>query len=500
MPIFKKGHFIVISGMETFLKFPVIKQLRSLNFDQELFLVGGALRDIFLSYKNQGLMCRDLKDIDLTTGGDVKKYARMFASAFGGTLVPLDVERNVYRVISRNSCGNGPGVIDFAGFKGPGLIDDLKARDFTINAMAMDLLSDNPVLIDPLNGKKDIEKGIIKECSPSSIPDDPLRIMRAYRMKSIYGFKMETRLVARCIKYSYRLVSCAPERKRDELFLILREQNAYPVICEMAKDGILEEIFPQIKLMKKTKQNAFHHLNVWEHSLESLKFLEIFLNDINMISTEYASFMENALTGDMIDGRSIKSLLKLTTIFHDIGKPSTASVKSDKEISFWEHDKKGAKDSVLISMALSLSQKEETFIQNMIKNHMRPLHLLKLNKISKRASFRLLRDCEEFLVPLLLLSVADISATRGPKADKNAFGAMLSLIDSLLSLLHDDYLPVIKGKPLLTGHDIMSGFNLQPGKKIGRLLKQLHMAQFMGNVKTRDDALSFVSSCISKEP
>ena len=490
----------MISSMEIFFKFPVIKQLRSLNFDQEVFLVGGALRDIFLSCKNNGFMCSDFNDIDLTTGGDVKKYARMFADAFGGTLVPLDIERNVYRVISKKSCGNGPRVIDFAGFKGAGLIDDLKARDFTMNAMAMDLLSDNPVLIDPLNGKQDIEIGIIKECSPSSVPDDPVRILRGYRMKGLYGFEMETRLVARCIEYSCRLASCAPERKRDELFLILREQNAYPVIYEMAKDGILEEIFPQIKLMDKTKQNAFHHLNVWEHSLESLKFLEIFLNDINMISTKYASFMENALTGDMVDGRSLKSLLKLATMFHDIGKPATASIKSNKDISFWGHDKQGAKDSVLISMPLSLSRKEEDFIRNMIKNHMRPIYLLKLNKISKRASFRLLRDCEGFIVPLLLLSVADISATRGPMADKNAPGAILSLIDSLLSLLHNDYLPVVKGKPLLTGHDIMSGFNLKPGKRIGLLLKQLNMAQFMGNVKTRDDALSFVSSCISKEP
>jgi len=489
---------MVNSNIETFLQNTVFKQLRGLNFDKGLFLVGGAVRDILLFSKSQGLVPRDINDIDLATGGDAEKYARICANAFGGSLVPLDVKRGVYRVILKDPFSS-PRVIDFAGLKGPGLIDDLKARDFTINAMAMDILSDNPVLIDPLKGKKDIEKGIIRECSPSSIPDDPLRILRAYRMKCFYDFKMDSKLISRCMEYSCRLSLCASERVRDELFLILRENESYPVICEMVKHGILEAIFPQIKSMDKTKQNAFHHLNVLEHSLESLRFLEIFLNDINIISDRYESFMEDAIKGDIIDGRSIKSLLKLATLFHDVGKPSTASVKYDKDINFLGHDKKGAKDSVLILMALSLSQKEEIFIQNIIKNHMRPLYFLKLNKISKRASFRLIRDCEEFLVPLLLLSVADISATRGQMADKNAFKSMLCLIDFILSLLNDNYLPIIKEKPLLTGHDIMSHFNLTPGKGIGKLLQKLNMAQLMGEVKTKNDALSFVLTCIDKE-
>src|SRR4030042_4428266 len=204
---------------------PLLKRIINLLPDGvPVYLVGGAVRDALLN--------RHSYDLDFVTPGDSMKIARRLADDLGGAYFPLDPTRKVARVVLKPNSklavdGISPIRVDFSAFQGADLTGDLQGRDFTINAMAVEVnqLSN---LIDPTGGAADLVARCLRACSPSSFLDDPVRILRAVR----FSVDLELSIVPDSL-HSLRealahLTKVSSERIRDELFRILLISNPDP--------------------------------------------------------------------------------------------------------------------------------------------------------------------------------------------------------------------------------------------------------------------------------
>ena len=243
------------------------KILDVLPADQEIYLVGGAVRDMLLN--------RLSRDFDFAAPSGGISLARRVASALDANFMILDEQRDTGRVIVMGE-NDSRTYLDFATYRGgKRLEDDLRARDFTINAIAYDLRNNS--LIDPLNGAEDIRAKIIRFCSPASLTDDPIRILRGVRLAAAFDFKID--LVTRtAMKDAASLLpNVSPERQRDELFKILEGPKPDSSMRALEMLGVFPHLMPELSAMKGCEQSLPHVYDVWEHTLKVLGHLEAIL-------------------------------------------------------------------------------------------------------------------------------------------------------------------------------------------------------------------------------
>ncbi len=189
---------------------PLIARVQAALPQQELYLVGGALRDALLG--------RLSHDYDFAVAKNAIDAARRVAAAFGADFYVLDETFDTARVIISNKDGERD-LLDFAAFRGDDLDADLRGRDFTINAIAFDLR--RQTILDPLNGASDLRANIIRACSNTALQDDPIRVLRAVRQAAAFGFKIDAGTRRAMKQAASSLSSVSAERQRDELFKIL---------------------------------------------------------------------------------------------------------------------------------------------------------------------------------------------------------------------------------------------------------------------------------------
>ncbi|MFB0527441.1 MAG: hypothetical protein ACETVT_01030, partial [bacterium] len=249
---------------------------------RKIFLVGGSLRDLLLG--------RETKDFDLVPEGDAEKFARNFASAVGGSFVLLDEKNKIYRVVKqRISKKKGKQIfnLDFSQMRGEKIKQDLLRRDFTIDAMAVrldqiegslktlkrvELLA--RLIVDPSGGIRDLRKKIVRRTSRKIFDDDPLRLLRGYRLAATLEFAIEEKTKDEIKKKVNLIKNVARERIRDELFKILSAPKSYLYFRRLHRVGLLNRIIPEIETMKEKPENYYHREGLWGHSLETLKSLE----------------------------------------------------------------------------------------------------------------------------------------------------------------------------------------------------------------------------------
>ena len=465
-----------------------------------VYLVGGAVRDALLG--------RQIHDLDFVLERDAIKIARRIANALKADFYPLDPERDTGRVIVTNE-GGTRSLLDFAAFRGPNLEADILGRDFTLNAIALNL-SDNTIH-DPLGGAMDLKEKRLRACSPSAFEDDPVRILRGVRLASNYGFHilLETRKAMRAAVGL--LGNISPERMRDELFRLL--DGLHPAVCLRALNilGAMDTVLPELSALKGVNQTAPHVHDVWEHTLSTVSHLEAVLTALAPnFNPDTASDILNGLmvlrigryrqqigeifsapfTGD----RSLHSLLFLAALYHDVAKPQTKKADEEGQLRFWNHDKQGAEIAASRGRALAMSNEEAARLQTVIGNHMRILFhtnrlLREAKPPSRRAVYRFFRDTGPAGVDICLLTLADIRATYEQTLPPETWAAALDVVRLMLENWFEKPAESIAPAPLVNGDDLMCELNLQPGKIIGELLEAIREAQAMGDVSTRDQAL-----------
>jgi len=236
-----------------------------------LFLVGGAVRDLLF-----GRPCKDLDLICTRPEALARRLGRIHQAA----VVPFlkKVDASCHRVVSR---ADPDDFLDLSPIAGGSVEADLSRRDFTINAMALPVLSGGGLgpVVDPLGGRRDLASRIIRACGPNAFRNDPVRILRAARIAAQLGFAVEPATLDLARRGAAALATVAVERCVKELFDLLAQPASAPYIRSLDELGALEAVLPEIRPLKGCGQNAFHHLDVWGHCLAALDHLEAMLAD-----------------------------------------------------------------------------------------------------------------------------------------------------------------------------------------------------------------------------
>jgi len=474
-----------------------LANIKELAENKQVWVAGGPVRDLALG--------RNFIDLDIVVSKKAIQLARLFAEKYGGTFLILHEEEGVARVVVEKA------IVDFSQFRGTAetIEQDLLLRDFSINAMALDLdkftfflkqgtgqeaILGSSALIDPADGKNDLKRGNIRAISRQNLKNDPLRLVRAFRFMAELGFEIVPQTLE-WIKELATLVRIpAPERVDHELHLIMASNSAAKAFNAMLGAGLLFELFPEIEQMSGVDQPGFHHLDVLGHSVEALRCLEQLIEDP---CTKFSKCeqMEYWLK---VNADKIPAL-KWAVFFHDVGKPVCRGLKGER-VTFYEHDSAGANIVKDIAKRLRWPKKRTDFTTLLIRLHMRPFHLLNdLRKSgpSKRAMRRLLKEIGEDYPALFMLAMADSMAGKGPLKPPELDEELERLWEKIDHFHKNTMKPVQSRPKLLTGHDLQQIFGLSQGPLIGQILDAVEEAQVEGRINSKQQAVEFVKKLLN---
>lgn len=459
------------------------------------YLVGGTIRDALLSLQpSLAAPCAIKFDLDFAVPANGLRIARQIADWLGGAFYPLDARRDVGRVVfSIGPCITR--VVDVARFQGDTLTDDLARRDFSVNAMALDVSQSSPVLIDPHGGYLDLQAALLRALSGQSMQADPLRCMRAVRLRAQLGFEIEAGTRALIQAAAPQLHRVSPERVRDELMKILALPAAAGSIRLMDALGLLISILPATAPLKGLAQAAPHRWDVFEHTLRTVEALEVWLPVDGAPAHPDLPFAEQIfqhLAVETTGGYRRRWLLTLAALLHDIGKPATLSVESGGRTRFIGHELAGAALSVSLLQTLRFPRQAVHRVEAVVQHHLRPLSLAWQGAVSQRAIHRFYRDLRDAGVEVAVLALADHQATVGPPSDDSEWPVLLDTVRQLLDAYFNRHHAVVAPPPLLDGHELVQQFGLAPGPQLGQLLAALREAQAAGVVTTREQAQAWV--------
>jgi putative nucleotidyltransferase with HDIG domain len=469
----------------------------------EAYLVGGSVRDALLGHPASAF-----HDLDFAVPKGGLAVARRLADWLGGAFFPLDVERDTGRVVLTEPDARRR-YLDFARWRDDSLQADLADRDFTINAIALDITSESgPALIDPFSGQADLRAGVLRAVTDQSFANDPARTLRAVRMEAQLGFSLEPHTEALLRQAVPWLRRVSRERVRDELDCIIAAPGVADHLRRMDDLGLLAEVLPEVTALKGVSQSLPHRFDVYTHTLQVLGALEgLFAwlwSEVRYkpLTGEAAKAMEKLVpwrdslrahlcrptSGD----RERATLLKLAALLHDVGKPMTRSVDDDGRIRFLGHAKKGAEIAAQALRRLRFSGEEASLVHTIVTHHQRPLFLAQAEPVTRRAIYRFFRDAGSAGVDVVLLSRADYVGTHGDALDAAEWQHGLDLAASLLESYFQRHDKVIDPPKLISGRDLMAEFDLSPGPRLGELLELVREAQAGGQVATREEALALV--------
>ena len=419
------------------------------NYDS--YLVGGYLRDLL-----SGEISPD-RDIAIKCD-NLAKLTKKIADELNGSFVELDPVNEIYRVVFGND------YIDFAKLLNNNLNDDIKRRDFTINAITYDI--NNEKFVDITGGKKDFEEKIIRTYKISNLSDDPLRTLRAIRFQAKLGFRIDDEIINFIKENNSLILNVAPERIHQELIKTFEGKFLINALFSMDETGLLDVIFPFFKDIKKIPSNSHHHLDLFHHLIETTKNIRI-----------------------------NKPELKLAAFIHDLAKPDCWTIEKDTgRHRFIGHDELGAKKVVPFLKKLKFSNKEIEYISKMVQFHIYPSALMKDENVTERAIIRFIRKIGDDTLDLLELARADRLSARGPAVSDEMIEVNLSNLEKLKEK-YFEISPKLKEMPkLVDGNEIMQILNLKPSPKLKEIIDEIKELQLEGKINTKEDAINFLKN------
>lgn len=439
----------------------------------EGYLVGGSIRDLFT--KNC-VFC----DRDISIKG-AENFARKIANKWDGTFIELDSENKIYRVVLPDKIN----FLDISELQGNTIEEDLKRRDFTINAIAYDLANDK--FVDVTGGLKDLKNKVLRHIDDKNFEDDPLRILRAFRFYAVIGFKMTIELENALKKYLSLALNPAKERINYEIMKLFGGDFASGALLKMDEFGLLEKIFPCVTEMKKVPPNTHHHLDLFHHVVETVRQIEILYNKISGFEKEHL---------DAIDFGGFPRInhLKLAGFLHDIGKFSTWTIEESGRHRFIKHDDVGSKMVIPLLRDLKFSKKQIEYISCMIKNHIYPSNVIVAPSLNDKVMMRYVRKMDDNVIDNIILAKADRLSARGVDITEEIVNANISGLDKLLNFYlskKDSLAPLPK---LIDGREIMEILNIKPSPKLGEIINAINEAQLNGDITTHDEAVNYIKN------
>lgn len=445
------------------------------KFDNEIYLVGGTVRDYFMGLESTD---RDIIVMD----EDARDFALKLAELFEASFVPLDEENKIYRIVLSDKIN----YIDITNPVGDSIEKDLMRRDLTINAIAVNIRTGE--LIDISGGVTDIRNKCINYVNELNFVDDPLRLLRVYRFQALYGFELAPETISAVCRYSDLIRKPAVERINYEILKLFSGEYAHIALENMNKTWILEEIFPFVKELKQVPPNSHHHLDLFHHSIETVRQVQ---NLYNKASDD----VKEHLDGIDFGGFSRLAHLKLAAFMHDIGKFSTWTIEEGRH-RFIKHDDVGAKMSVKVLKELHFSNKQIDYISSMIKYHIYPSHVMTSPQITEKIMMRYVRKMDFNSIDAIILAQADRLSARGPEISDEIVERNITSLNMLLRFYLEARETLEPLPKLLSGNDVMEILNIKPSRQLGEIMEALHEAQISGDVITREHAVEFVKNFV----
>jgi poly(A) polymerase len=427
----------------------------------EAYIVGGLVRDL--------VMGRNKADIDIAVAGDALAIGLEMAAYLKAHCVVLDSQNGVVRLLPKKEGQelSGEWQIDVATLQ-DSLAEDLGRRDFTIDALAIDIPELNLIshkrieatVIDPFDGLGDIQKKLIRAVSPQVFKNDAIRLLRCVRLGADLGFSIEAQTEA-LIERGHELIKdVAGERVREELLRLLALADSYKTIVYMDKIGLLTSVIPELAATRDVDQPKEHTWNVFHHSARSISALDFILR---------RSGWDFADTGVNEFGR----------------------------VRFYGHPQEGAPVTAAILERLRFSNREIKFVETIVRYHLRPVQMTEEGAPpTKRAVYRYFRDMGEAAYATLYFSLADHLATRGPDLEKDNWDWHVGVVAHLIAE-HEKEPQTVAPSKLLNGHDLRRELGLAPGRRLGEMLEEVREAQAAGEVTTRQEALDYVKKLLA---
>lgn len=472
----------------------ILERIRPILVAQPIpvYLVGGCVRDALLQ--------RDSHDLDFVVDGSAISLAFNVADALGWPAYVMDRERDIARVVAPGQAT----VLDFAGLRGPDLIADLQARDFTVNALALPADADTAeAIIDPCGGLGDILAGRLRHTHPRAVTDDPVRAVRAARLAGQLGFTLTPGTIRAARAAVKQVERVSAERLRDEFLKLLMTPDPVAGLIQLADWGWLSRIAPELTALRDVAQSPPHHEPVLAHTFSVLRWLialernlvapsapddprlELAQPTLRAFQLALSDHLERSIEG----GLTGRHLLRLGALFHDVGKAPTQTREPDGRIRFLGHETVGAELTARRLRALRVSNEAVQQVKQIVAGHMRPLHLLTETTVSRRAIYRFFKTAQPAGLDIGLVALADHLATYAA-ADEASWPRLVALVDQLYRHYFEQFEQVIRPRPLVDGHTLIRDLGLPPGPEIGRILRLLEEAQAVGDIHTPDEALA----------
>ena len=451
-----------------------------LPLNRKAWIVGGAIRDILLG--------ETPLDLDIVAADNAFQYARELALKLGTRPIKLGKDPlTVYRIVSSKY------VFDVADLNGSSIKQDLYQRDFCINAIAWELPKGK--MIDCANGLRDIEKKMIRMVADTTFRNDPIRLLRAFRLACTLNFQIEKNTLAVIKKQAHLIKTAAAERIQTELLKILNTPNCTATIHAMKNTGVLENILPEVTELERCHQNHRHDFDAYHHTIFALSALEKILGDPNLIFEQKQTLLKTAIFTHKPEH------LKLAILLHDIGKPTSRTITSDGQVHFYDHEKTSALMADQVSRRLALSNVQRTYITSIIQYHLYPMRLFLENQKghpTQRAIIKLFRKIKELSLDLLLHATADFAGKKLSNDPIKAASNFICFIQKLLEYYHDYFESALKRPPLLTGKDLINDFGLTPSPLFKIILDKIEEGRLTGQLCSKVDAIRWTKSFLKK--
>ena len=290
------------------------------------------------------------------------------------------------------------------------------------------------------------------------------------------------------------------ERIREELLRLFAVPDSGKPAHYLDKLGLLTVIMPELIPARDTTQPVEHYWNVLEHSLNTVITVDYLLrrgscefgNPEILAAVPWSDTLAKHFESEIGFHSTRATLLKIAALLHDIAKPQTKTLAEGERVRFIGHDKEGAGIAAGILERLRFSTKEIRLVDSAVKYHMRPTQLSQGEALpSRRALYRYFRDTGDAGIDILYLSLADHLATRGPKLDISLWKEHTKEVEFILEQ-YFNAAETIKPVRLIDGNDLINIFGLTPGPEIGELLEQVQEAIAVGEINSRDEALSYI--------
>ncbi len=419
----------------------------------DFYLVGGAVRD--------GILDIPTKDFDFTTSAPPEESIKMLNDAGYKTTkvgiafgtIELQLKENsihitTYRKDTYENSSRNPSIESAAD-----LNTDLSRRDFTINSIAYSINENE--LLDPFFGLKDLSLGIIKTPDDPiiSFSDDPLRMLRLCRFISTHGFSPDDDTYTAMRNNVERIKIVSVERIRDELNKLLLGNDAPMGIRALVESGLSSYIIPEINELKMEVDPKHHHKDVYEHSLE------------------------------VLSGVPPRLSLRMGALLHDIAKPNTKGIENGK-VHFRHHEVVGARMTKKILKRLKYDNKTIKDVAQLVEQSARP-HTFKMGWTDS-AVRRYIVDAGHMLEDLNALVRADVTTKN--KQKKQEIHQTLDEMEKRIEEVKAKE-ELSKIRPALSGDEIMEHFNIQPGPKVGVIMKALYEQRINDGEVSKEDAL-----------